>query len=255
MAQYYEDQESSTEPGVAAAAEDLDEYKQIRLPNGRFLVIDPSPGAPGLPGSASDQAQELAGASDAAAKAKDAEAALATHSFGSYELSFQEVFNHDELDVSSDSVYSANGMDVQEDDASYRETSSSDWTEKFSATVPEGYNGDVKISWELKVTGTDQFGHVRILQDGEVVHSEHTDSESYIEGEYIAPNVGGPSTTEFKLEIRAVDASAGGSGGAKTRIRRISVTPEFTHDGQTFWAVDVARVALPDQEFRNKLRL
>lgn len=236
----FEDQESDTEEGVAEGAEDLDVYKQWRKSDGRFIVFAPNKNS--LPAGASDTATELTD-SDFADLIAEAEAVFATHEFGQYVLSFQDVFDHDELDVSSGQPHRANGMAVQEDDASYRETSNEAWTEKFTASVPAAYSGPVRLDYQFKLGG-EGYAHVRLLQGDDVLFSEHTQSTEYVESTFEPPEVGVDETPVFKWEIRAVDGASDGSNPASCRITGMRAVPQFEHDGETFWLDEVNRAPL-----------
>lgn len=264
-----DDEDGGKIPSVAA---DLDAYQQFTLPNGNLLVIgegqdldtklgrddtessgEPPDGIPQTPPEWND-AIPFDTESDIAESVKDAEAALAHHVFGDHELTFQDVFEHDELSTRVDEPYSANGMEIQEDDASYRETSSSDWTQKFTVDVPAEYEGRLKFTGEYKVDG-DGYAHLRLLHDGEVVDSVHTDSEDYIEYSFETETVGVDESEVFKFEIRAVDASTDGNSGVTTRVRGLSGEPEFSHEGETYWLSQVSRKAMPEQDFKNRVGL
>lgn len=252
-----------------AVENDLTAYEQHRLPNGDFLVVgegdsldsklsdnaDVGRTPPGW-----DDADPFDNDDDVAASAADAEAGLALHAFGDYELRYEDVFEAEPFDVGGNGAYSTDGAAVLRDDAEYRETTTDDWGERLTYNAPESYAGPLRITAEYEAsTDADEpaYGHVRIVRedaDGTrtVVYSEHASSDDGRVQFAETRQVPIDGTPDYRVEIRVVDGSAGGAN-VSLRLYDTTFSPQFEYDGEEYWLAEVSREPLPTSEVMDRL--
>ncbi|MFB6236941.1 MAG: hypothetical protein ABEH81_01085 [Halopenitus sp.] len=241
-----------------AALDEFDSFKQWRGVDGERIVIgEPSFSESNLPNGVNRTPPSWAATaefdndSEVADSVAKAEPALSYHTFGDYQLEFSDVFDHDELSVKTNEPYRANGAQVESDDASYRATTSGDWVEKFSVTIPEGYIRRVRLDAELKASDDTRI-RARWLRDGSTIEEWGEDATEYTAHEHVTEPHDTEGSTQYSIEIRAISDVINQSP-QEVRLRDETVTPEFEHDDQVFWLDSVSRTALDPTELEARI--
>lgn len=224
----------------------LNSFQQWTLPDDSTLVITEDETIP-------ETASQLGDAESIVAKAAEAEAAFARFAFGSYELDFSEIYDHAELDVRSDDPIEANGVEIQEDGAEYRQTSSSEWVEKFDVTLPEIYEGRSLVAFEYR-GGEDSVAHVQVTINDEEVESLHTESSEYVAESIALPESAPDTSDRLSLQLRAT-ASSPVAETPSARVRKMRMIPEFDHADESFWLSDIERRPISTDEFAERVGL